>query len=136
MGVSSCVIPYHRRAAHALWITIFADEQPGGGTWVFCHEDEARIGDVKRGFATARDRAKIDNFRVHDLRHTCAAWLVSAGVPLSAVRDLRGHTKVRMTERYAHLAPENLRSAVDSLVAYAPHSGRSTELKVIEGGCK
>ena len=74
--------------------------------------------------------------RGHDLRHTCAAWLVSAGVPLSAVRDLLGHTTVRMTERYAHLAPENVRAAVDSLVASASHYGHSTELKLIEGGRK
>jgi len=80
--------------------------------WVFCHPDGARIGDVKRSFASACERAEIANFRIHDLRHTCAAWLVSAGVPLAEVRDLLGHTTVRMTERYAHLAPENVRAAV------------------------
>jgi integrase len=41
-----------------------------------------------------------------------AAWLVSAGVPLTDVGDLLGHSTVRMTERYAHLAPERVRSAV------------------------
>lgn len=54
----------------------------------------------------------IRDFRIHDLRHTCAAWLVSAGVPLTDVGDLLGHSTVRMTERYAHLAPERVRSAV------------------------
>ena len=51
-------------------------------------------------------------FCFHDLRHICAAWLASAGVPLTDVRDLLGHSKVSMTERYAHLAPERVRSAV------------------------
>jgi site-specific recombinase XerD len=37
---------------------------------------------------------------------------VSAGVPLTEVRDLLGHGTVSMTERYAHLAPENVRVAV------------------------
>jgi integrase len=50
--------------------------------------------------------------RARHNRHTCAAWLVSAGVPLTDVRDLLGHSTVRMTERYAHLAPERVRSAV------------------------
>ena len=49
------------------------------------------------------------------MRHTFAAWLVTAGVPLAEVRDLLGHRSVKETERYAHLAPENLRSAVQHL---------------------
>jgi len=44
--------------------------------WVFCHEDGSPIGDVKRGFATACARAGIEDYRMHDLRHTCAARLV------------------------------------------------------------
>jgi site-specific recombinase XerD len=49
---------------------------------------------------------------MHDMRHTCAAWLVSSGVSLIEVRHLLGHSTIKMTERYAHLAPENLRKAV------------------------
>ncbi|MGM0543841.1 MAG: tyrosine-type recombinase/integrase [Pseudomonadota bacterium] len=49
------------------------------------------------------------------VRHTCAAWLVTSGVPLAVVRDLLGHSTIAMTERYAHLAPENVRSAVARL---------------------
>ncbi|MDH3378250.1 MAG: tyrosine-type recombinase/integrase [Gammaproteobacteria bacterium] len=58
----------------------------------------------------------ITDFRIHGMRHTFAAWLVSDGVPLTEVRDLLGHSTVKVTERYAHLAPENLRTAVDRLV--------------------
>ncbi|MFZ0788125.1 MAG: tyrosine-type recombinase/integrase [Chromatiaceae bacterium] len=45
----------------------------------------------------------------------CAAWLMSAGLPLTKVRELLGHSTIRMTERYAHLAPENVRAAVARL---------------------
>jgi len=38
-----------------------------------------------------------------------------AGVPLIEVRDLLGHSSIEMTERYAHLAPENVRAAVEVL---------------------
>lgn len=55
------------------------------------------------------------HLRVHDLRHTCASWLVQAGVPLLEVSKLLGHSTIEMTERYAHLAPENLKAAVGVL---------------------
>ncbi|MBK1722798.1 tyrosine-type recombinase/integrase [Thiocystis violacea] len=83
--------------------------------WVFSDEEGNQIGSVKRSFATACRRAGIEDFHFHDLRHTCAAWLVQAGVPLTEVRDVLGHSTVKMTERYAHLAPENTRAALARL---------------------
>lgn len=84
--------------------------------FVFCGDDPAqRIISYKKGFAGACRRATIRNFRIHDMRHTFAAWLVQAGRPLAEVRDLLGHSSIRQSERYAHLAPENLRAAVASL---------------------
>lgn len=80
--------------------------------WVFCHKDGERLQAVRRAFSTVLKQAGVTDFRIHDLRHTCASWLVSAGQPLHAVRDLLGHSTVKMTERYAHLAPENVRAAV------------------------
>lgn len=85
--------------------------------WVFCHSSGIRIGDIKHSFTSACRRAGINDFRIHDLRHTCAAWLVQAGVPLDRVRDLLGHTSIATTEIYAHLAPENVREAVNVLTA-------------------
>ncbi len=56
-------------------------------------------------------------WRCVDLRHTCAAWLVQAGAALDRVRNLLGHTSVATTEIYAHLAPENVREAVNKLAS-------------------
>ncbi len=86
-----------------------------GSPWVFCNRDGERIQDIKKGFATACRRAEITDFHPHDLRHTCAAWLVTGGIPLPEVRDLLGHSTIQMTERYAHLAPENVRATVGVL---------------------
>jgi integrase len=80
--------------------------------WVFAHKDGGHQAAVRSAFKIALRNAGIKDFRIHDLRHTCASWLVSAGQPLPAVRDLLGHSTVTMTERYAHLAPENVRAAV------------------------
>lgn len=66
-------------------------------------------------FHEAREKAGMEYVRWHDLRHTYASWLVQAGQPLTAVRDLLGHSSLSVTSRYGHLAPAHLRSAVDTL---------------------
>jgi integrase len=91
--------------------------------WVFCTRHGRQIKDVKRGFATACQRAGIVDFRMHDLRHTAAAWMVSAGATLAEVRDVLGHSTIAMTERYAHLAPDNARAAVNRLGGLMSQSG-------------
>ncbi len=50
----------------------------------------------------------------HTLRHTFASWLVKMG-DLYTVKELIGHSTLAMTERYAHLGQDNLRSAVKKL---------------------
>ena len=52
---------------------------------------------------------------MHWLRHTFASHLVMAGVDLPMVQQFMGHRTIQMTMRYAHLAPQHLRSAVGKL---------------------
>ncbi|UJT78291.1 site-specific integrase [Edwardsiella piscicida] len=54
------------------------------------------------------NRAGIEDFRFHDLRHTWASWLIQAGVPLSALQEMGGWESIEMVRRYAHLAPYHL----------------------------
>lgn len=53
--------------------------------------------------------------RPHDLRHTCASWLIQAGADLMHVRDMLGQSSVTVTQRYAHLRIADLRKAVDMI---------------------
>ncbi len=50
-------------------------------------------------------KAGIREVRWHDLRHSFASQLVSAGVPLRQVQEWLGHSTITMTMRYSHLAP-------------------------------
>lgn len=54
-------------------------------------------------------------FVPHALRHTCASRMVNAGVDLYLVKEILGHSTIQITERYAHLAPHKLSSAVSAL---------------------
>jgi site-specific recombinase XerD len=48
----------------------------------------------------------------HTLRHTYASWMVQNGENLYTVKELLGHSTMAMTERYSHLAKDNLKNAV------------------------
>ena len=52
----------------------------------------------------ALGRAGIDDFRFHDLRHTCASYLAAQGSSLLEIADVLGHRTMAMVKRYSHLA--------------------------------
>ncbi len=74
---------------------------------------EKPIRDIKNFWEKIIKKAKLEKTRIHDLRHTHASHLVSSGLSLSIVGKLLGHTQASTTQRYAHLADEPLRQAVE-----------------------
>ena len=77
------------------------------------HEDGKKLYDrkVQRAFRRALKQSGIEN-HFHDLRHTFASYLRQRGGDLHTISKLLGHKDTRMTQRYAHLSIESLRSAV------------------------
>lgn len=83
---------------------------------VFPGREGQRMTEVKTAWGKLVKVAGIENFRWHDMRHHFASRLVMAGVDLNTVRELLGHSDIKMTLRYAHLAPEHKAAAVQKLM--------------------
>jgi integrase len=78
---------------------------------------EKPLVDLKRFWRSIVTKAKIENYRIHDNRHTYASQLVSNGMSLAIVGRLLGHTNPLTTQRYAHLADDPLREATEIMAA-------------------
>ena len=107
-------IPLNAEALDSL--TRWRAQNPGIGL-VFPSHTGSHMGNINSSWEAICDAADLENFRFHDLRHTFASRLVMVGVDLNTVRELLGHSDIRMTLRYAHLAPDKLAEAVGKLVS-------------------
>jgi len=81
---------------------------------------------LRKAYENAVVAAKLDDVNFHTLRHTFASWAVMRGVNVKELQELLGHSTLTMTLRYAHLAPERLRTAVSRVQGLT--SARPTEV--------
>lgn len=82
---------------------------------------------VPRWFPEAVEKADVQDFKWHDLRHTFASRLVMAGVDIRTVQELMGHKSITMTMRYAHLSPKHRTEALEKLCATATRTATKRE---------
>jgi integrase len=88
--------------------------------WVFPAQQGAASGHVVNidyVWWRVRAQAGLGDFRLHDLRHSFASMLISAGESLSVVGSLLGHSQPGTTARYAHLVDEAQKAATDKVGA-------------------
>jgi integrase len=64
-----------------------------------------------------RRRAGLLDFRLHDLRHSFASFVINSGEDLYEVQKLLGHSNPRTTQRYAHLSRERLARAAEVMAS-------------------
>lgn len=97
--------------------------------YIFMNELGVKIGrrNLLRAFYNVVERAKIDDFRFHDLRHTFATRLAQAGIDLYTIAKLLGHRDIKMAQRYSHHCPESLRVGVEALDRTGTISGQCNE---------
>jgi len=92
---------------------------PQDNEYVFINPDTKKpYYDLKRAFKSLCKNAGVTNLRFHDLRHTSATRMVSAGIDLVVVQDILGHADIRMTQRYSHPVPERKLQAIKALNNY------------------
>ena len=63
---------------------------------------------VEGSFEDSLERAEIEDFRFHDLRHTFASWYMMNGDDLYELAKILGHSNIKMTERYAKLGRHHI----------------------------
>lgn len=79
------------------------------------------VGNIKRAFATACDKAEIRDLRFHDLRHTAATRLADAGADAFTIAAILGHSPIQMSARYTHATDDRLRRVVEALTQNPGH---------------
>ncbi|HAT2069218.1 TPA: site-specific integrase [Legionella pneumophila] len=83
--------------------------------FVFPSHNLQKSIDLRTPFENALLRAEIADFRWHDLRHSCASYLVMNGASLAEIAEILGHKTLQMVKRYAHLSDAHTSKVVASM---------------------
>ena len=76
---------------------------------------DKRVTTVRHIWKKICKLAKIENVRVHDLRHTYASLAVQNGYSLPIISKMLGHADIKTTQRYAHLHDDPVNQAVEKI---------------------
>ena len=91
----------------------FADD-----VWVFPSETSktGHLTDIKTAWYVLMKKANISNFRVHDMRHTLATYLIANGADAFMVKRALTHKTIQSTQVYVNLGVEHLRDKLNDTV--------------------
>ena len=91
-----------------------------GSPWVFPGKDKDgrySAGGLDRAWQAVREAAKLEDVRIHDLRHSFASRALALGETLPVIGKLLGHNDIETTARYAHLAQDSVHDAAERIAA-------------------
>jgi integrase len=89
-----------------------------GNPHVICGErDGAGMVNLQKPWRRLRQRAELEDVRLHDLRHSFASVAAAGGLSLPMIGKLLGHRSTLTTQRYAHLADDPARAANEAVAA-------------------
>jgi integrase len=103
-----------------------------GNPYVICGEKVGQhLVNVEKPWRRIRKAAKLEDVRLHDLRHSFASVAASGGQSLVVIGKMLGHSQPATTARYAHLADDPVKAASDAVgrhIAAAMGGGTSGEI--------
>jgi integrase len=103
-----------------------------GNPYVICGERQGEhLVDLGKPWRRIRAAAKLDDVRLHDLRHSFASVAASGGQSLIVIGKMLGHSQPATTARYAHLADDPVKAASDAVgrhIAAAMEGGKSGDI--------
>jgi integrase len=86
-------------------ITVLDKIPRTGSPYVIVNEKTGKpVQEMQKPWRRIREAAGIEDVRIHDLRHTFASRAIAAGLSLTTLGKLLGHSQPLTTQRYAHLA--------------------------------
>ena len=107
--------------------------QPRTGFFVFPGDGKTGHREsVRKSWARVRERAKLGECRIHDVRHTFASLLASSGQSLHVIGKMLGHTQPSTTHRYAppaRRAPERDAAELAAAGVRKPMPGKVARLR-------
>lgn len=77
--------------------------------------DPGRPYDIRYSWEQVLERAKIENFCFHDLRHSCASYLAMQGATLVDIKEILGHRTVTTTQKYTHLTRSHTEGVLERM---------------------
>lgn len=90
-------------------------DKPPKTLWLFPGKDGTKPVDIRTTWESARNKAGLDDFRVHDLRHSTTSYLAMKGSSLVEIADVLGHRTLQMVRRYAYLSQSYVKGLMDGL---------------------
>ena len=84
-------------------------------TLIFPGKNPRKPINLHRPWLTALQHAGIEDFRWHDLRHSCASYLAMNSASAAEIAEVLGHKTLQMVKRYAHLSHDHVAGVVEKM---------------------
>lgn len=86
-----------------------------GSDQIFVAGGASEVNDFDEAWYAALEKAEIEDFRFHDLRHTAASYLAMSGATTAEIAAVLGHRTLAMVKRYAHLSEQHTGTVVERM---------------------
>lgn len=91
------------------------EKRHGDTILLFPSNKRKKSMNLRGAWESAVQKAKLLDFRFHDLRHSCASYLAMSGASLTEISEVLGHKTLQMVKRYSHLSESHTSKVVEKM---------------------